>query len=139
MKYFLWIDSQKVGPYGEQQIRDMIKAGRITALTLGHSENGAGKWSQIGSLFNVVEQRQPIEAPPKNPLPKKQVIPSGLECPFCHHSENLVPSREITTAGWVTIIVGAVLTPVCIGILLLIVGFSMKEQKYQCGNCGKTF
>jgi hypothetical protein len=27
----------------------------------------------------------------------------------------------------------------CIGILLLIAGFSMKEQKYQCENCGKTF
>jgi hypothetical protein len=206
MKYFLWVDSKQAGPYEEQQIRDMIKSGRITALTLGHIADGGGEWNQIGSFFNVVEPSQSIKAvqpPPvlktpssqeelyyykigdtekgpytigqlrslwssgmitsdmpyrvegnqswnrfspsfieklESPASPKSSMPakSSLECPFCH-CKNLLPKKEVTMAGWVTIVIGALTAAFCIGILLLIVGFSMKEQKYQCCHCGKTF
>ena len=54
MKYFLWINEKNAGPYDEQQIRDMIKVGEITELTLGHAADGSGEWSQLGSLLNIL-------------------------------------------------------------------------------------
>jgi hypothetical protein len=46
---------------------------------------------------------------------------------------------KMTTEGWVTMIVGILLTPICIGIVLFFVAFAFKERKYICGNCHKTF
>jgi hypothetical protein len=64
MNYFLWIDEKQAGPYDQQQIRDMIKAGEITALTLGHAADGSGEWSQIGSLFNIFPSSAAKPTPP---------------------------------------------------------------------------
>lgn len=63
MKYFLWIDEKQAGPYDQQQICDMVKAGEISALTLGHAADGSGEWSQIGSLFNLFPS-SPAKLPP---------------------------------------------------------------------------
>jgi hypothetical protein len=62
MKYFLWIDEKQTGPYDQQQIRDMVRAGQISALTLGYAEDGSRDWSQIGSLFNIFPGA-PVDTP----------------------------------------------------------------------------
>jgi DNA-directed RNA polymerase subunit RPC12/RpoP len=80
--------------------------------------------------------------PPIVPTPpprKKQIIPKGLQCPFCHSAENFFAKNVMTTQGWVTMIVGILLTPICIGIFLFFIAFAFQEKKYVCGNCGKTF
>jgi transcription elongation factor Elf1 len=71
-KYFLWIDEKQAGPYDQQQIRDMVKAGEITALVLGHAADGSGEWSQIGSLFNMFPGSPAKSTPPPLPaVPRK--------------------------------------------------------------------
>jgi hypothetical protein len=37
------------------------------------------------------------------------------------------------------VVIGLVLTPVCIGIFFLIAAFFQRERKYQCGHCCKWF
>jgi TM2 domain-containing membrane protein YozV len=44
MKYFLWTNEEKQGPYGEDEIRDMLSRGVIPTVTLTLKENGTDEW-----------------------------------------------------------------------------------------------
>ncbi|MBP7148808.1 MAG: hypothetical protein KBD01_14835 [Acidobacteria bacterium] len=63
---------------------------------------------------------------------------ADLRCPFCG-GDALDGRRSMTTAGVVVLLAGILLAPVCIGVILIMIGLSMREQKYVCRNCGKSF
>lgn len=69
----------------------------------------------------------------------QSAIPQGLKCPFCGYEKDFTATKELNTEGWITLLVGLILAPVCIGILLFFLAFTFKDQKYVCGNCHKKF
>jgi TM2 domain-containing membrane protein YozV len=45
MRYFLWIDDKKHGPYESEQIRRMLDKGEVAPVTLAAAEDGTDKWT----------------------------------------------------------------------------------------------
>lgn len=43
---------------------------------------------------------------------------------------------KTSTAGWMLFAAGLLLAPVCIGLVLIFAGLSMKTRTAVCGNCG---
>ena len=83
------------------------------------------------------------KSPPLLPKPATVVpqleIPAGVKCPFCQFSDRLVIRKPVTTVGMILILIGIFLSPILIGIPLIIIGLKTTERKYQCGNCHKIF
>ena len=76
MKFFLWIDGKQDGPFEPEQIRAMLGAGSIAAVTLGCPEDGTGEWKPISSYEGIVEPPQcsePTPDPPAAPEPDPPV------------------------------------------------------------------
>jgi len=66
-------------------------------------------------------------------------IPVGLACPYCRSNNIGRGFQAMTTGGVVMLIVGICLIPVLVGIVFVLASFSMKEMRYRCQNCRKTF
>lgn len=71
-------------------------------------------------------------------LLQREAIP-GLWCPYCGSTIYKGPKKKFTTGGVIMFLAGVLLAPVCIGLLLILVSFRMREVKYKCGNCKKLF
>lgn len=63
-------------------------------------------------------------------------IPRGFICPFCGTRQPARSERKISTAGWIMFALGLVLVPFLVGIILVIIGLSTKEEYTVCGQCG---
>ncbi len=55
-------------------------------------------------------------------------------CRFC--GQQVYTRSKISTAGWVCIVVGLLLSPVCIGLFIIFAGLFMKDSFVACDNCG---
>ena len=80
MKYFLWIDEKKQGPYDDEQIRAMLARGEVPRVTSVLSEDGTGDWTPT-FLPELVGLAKPLE-PPKVQQPPP-ILPSFINCPAC--------------------------------------------------------
>jgi hypothetical protein len=97
------------------------------------------RWLRALSSNSKPKKKTPppaVKTPPPRITP---AIPKGLQCPFCHSYGDFLPRQVMTTGGWITMIIGGLLTPFCIGIFLFFISLTMKEQKYFCCNCKKLF
>jgi len=65
--------------------------------------------------------------------------PAGLACSHCSSQEFGRGHRTFTAAGILTLIVGIVLAPFIIGFFFIGRAFWLREVKYRCLNCCKTF
>ncbi|HZV36106.1 MAG TPA: LITAF-like zinc ribbon domain-containing protein [Verrucomicrobiae bacterium] len=63
----------------------------------------------------------------------------GLRCPYCGSTTYSGPKKKFTTGGVIFLVAGLILTPICIGLLFLLIAFNMRETKYKCGNCKKLY
>ncbi len=55
-------------------------------------------------------------------------------CRYC--SGELVPKSKMSTAGIIMLLAGLLLAPVVVGLILILLSFSMKEKYLVCCNCG---
>ncbi|NQT29589.1 MAG: hypothetical protein HQ596_03360 [Candidatus Saganbacteria bacterium] len=64
---------------------------------------------------------------------------SNVECSFCH-GKDLKVKRAIKTQGWILIILGLFFTPVFgLGLIMIVWGITMKENKFHCNKCQRDF
>jgi hypothetical protein len=60
----------------------------------------------------------------------------GMTCPVCHKEYASVAwQKKFTTPGIIVLIAGLLLSPVCIGILMIFIAFGMRENKWWCSTC----
>lgn len=90
------------------------------------------------TVLNILRDKPPVIRV-VNRYVEKTVSGIGLICPFCKNSDKFYSRKPISTGGIIVMLFGIALTPVLVGIILIIVGLQMKQQKYQCDNCKKTF
>jgi TM2 domain-containing membrane protein YozV len=78
MKYFLRINEEKRGPYGEEEIREMLGRGVIPTVTLALEENGSDEWrlSYLPALIG------PAKATPSVAKPYYILQEDGTQGPF---------------------------------------------------------
>jgi hypothetical protein len=64
--------------------------------------------------------------------------PTGatITCPFCQNKIAPITHSSITTGGIVMIVAGILLSPILVGIILIIIGASMKDIHKSCPSCG---
>lgn len=58
-----------------------------------------------------------------------------IQCPFCHNTIKPYSVSKTSTGGVICILAGILLAPICIGIVLIIVGINMKEVSRICPHC----
>ena len=56
-------------------------------------------------------------------------------CRWC--GRQVYTRDKISTTGWVLILVGLLLAPVCIGLVLIPIGIFQKERFVACDKCGR--
>jgi hypothetical protein len=59
-------------------------------------------------------------------------------CPFCGTKAPHYKKR-FTTGGILMLLFGLVLTPIGVGLILIIISLFMREAKYDCPSCRKRF
>ncbi|MFH1361956.1 MAG: hypothetical protein ABIH69_04815 [bacterium] len=75
----------------------------------------------------------------KNKEEEKSHVLSNVECSFCH-GKDLDTKRPLKTQGWILIIVGLFFVPAFgLGILIILWGLTMKENKFYCNKCKRAF
>jgi hypothetical protein len=47
--------------------------------------------------------------------------------------------KKFTTPGIIVLIAGILLTPFCVGIVLIFAAFQMRETRFHCNACGREF
>lgn len=60
-------------------------------------------------------------------------------CPFCNGTNLRGPFKKFTTPGILCALFGLVLAPVGIGLILIFIGFKMREMKYRCQCVARWF
>lgn len=56
-------------------------------------------------------------------------------CRFC--GQQVYTVSRISTAGWVTMLAGLLLAPVCVGLLLIPIGYFIRTTTVECDTCGR--
>ena len=71
--------------------------------------------------------------------PEEQYIPENVSCPFCKKN-NLDATNPITFLGWLFIIIGLFFSwAYGLGLILVIIGCFVREKKFYCNNCQRSF
>lgn len=65
MRYFLWIDDKKQGPYDEEHIRGLLDRRAVPPTTLALAEDGTGDWAptHLPSLIGPAKAESPVAKP----------------------------------------------------------------------------
>jgi hypothetical protein len=71
------------------------------------------------------------------PVPSTPQVPQVPRCLMCG---GLIAYRghKFTTPGMLVLLFGILLTPILIGIVMILVSLSMREARYGCSACGKA-
>jgi membrane protein YdbS with pleckstrin-like domain len=134
--YYLWLDNAQAGPFTLAQIAEQWRTGRVTDLTL-YWEEGNADWLPLHNIAGLLGSPAAPTAPT---LPKVPVVPSTPSLPPRPAPEPAVAAgEEVVWSGhpslwsWtVSIFWGVLLTPVLIGIIILIhVFWSRASARYQ--------
>jgi hypothetical protein len=126
--YYLWLDQAQAGPFTLAQLAEKWQAKRITPLTL-YWEEGNADWLPLHNIAGLLETL-PASSPPTVPaLPS--VPPSAP--PDSRETEEVVWSGHPSLWGRAgSIFWGVLLTPVLIGILILVqVFWSRASTRYR--------
>ncbi len=66
------------------------------------------------------------------------VSAQGVKCSLCSH-EQITRHKIMTTASWLFVTVGIILTPFLVGFLLFLMAASSRKMEHLCLNCGNSF
>ncbi len=122
------VGEQKYGASNLEQVRAWTREGRIPPTAqLYHSS--LGDWVPADRLEDVAGRVR--EAP-------VQAQPGVIQCPFCSSTDR-IEFKSFTTGGIIVLIAGLLLAPVCVGLVLIIVAFTMGETRFRCQSCGRDF
>ncbi len=72
--YYLAINGLQTGPFSTEQVREMWRAGTVSAQTL-YWRQGESAWQPLGGMF-AAAQGVP---PPLNPVPPVATVPAGYQ------------------------------------------------------------
>jgi hypothetical protein len=120
--YYLLLDGAQAGPFPLSQLIDLWRARRINPLTL-YWEEGNADWLPLHNIAPLLEMpaRPPAAPAASSPMASSPPLtePAGAAAPS--GEEEVLWTRHPSFWHWTgTIISGAILTPVLIGIPMLI-------------------
>jgi hypothetical protein len=61
-----------------------------------------------------------------------------LNCPRCG-APGCHSAKTFSTGSIIVLLAGILLTPVIVGIILIVAAFAMRDVKFGCGRCGNRF
>src|SRR5436190_6669378 len=122
MRVMILRDGQQYGPYNEQQLQQHIRDGVISKTDLAWTE-GQFDWLPIQSVLDPIAR-------------------SGNLCPQCKGPLLLQVENPQRSTGIIVIVLGILLAPFCVGIILLVWGWSLSSETrrtWHCRGCGRMF
>jgi hypothetical protein len=128
--YYLLLDGAQAGPFQLAQLIDLWRAQRVNPLTL-YWEEGNADWLPLHNIAPLLEMpsRPAVAAPPSAPpaSPPSPVEPAASTAAV-PGDEDVLWTRHPTLWHWTgSIIWGLILTPILIGIPILIYVFSARS------------
>lgn len=116
LQIYLLQNNERVGPFTAQQVLEQIKAGEVSLQTSAWAAGAAIGWVPLSRLIHP--------------------------CPQCGGELWMVVEYPQKSTGIIVIVLGLLFAVVCVGIILLIWGWALTNQRkttWHCRNCGRTF
>jgi len=102
MNYYLYLNEQQVGPYTEEQIRELVAAGTVAQTDLCWHE-GLTEWQPLNTILGFVQ----VAAPPPQPQPIAVNIPQqGPTVVTVKHEVTANVKQGAVIGGWVCFVLG---------------------------------
>ena len=103
MNYYLYLNGQQIGPYTEEQIRNLIAAGTVAQTDLCWQE-GMAEWQPLYTMLSFVQVAAAAVPPP--PPTVVQVQPSGTTLVTVKHEVSTNVKQGALIGGWVCFVLG---------------------------------